>query len=696
MTGGHSPSVTAAPSSPPGKVTVFSAKGPAFSWRQPFDQEDCTDSGKRQFSSILINIPEGVNGELACTSTPGTISTSGLTWSFPRPARCIRNSTSIRGEFDVPDSYCSRNSDYFDKEPPHEPGVFSKVADGTITCDANCANLGGNWGPPGMCLEARIDSGMNASKFIRCVDKGRDFGASAVTCYCRSQPLGFADTHNHQFANLAFGGKFIWGKPYGSIGEALAQCTLIHSLGFRADVAGTIDAVAQGGRPEIPHRPEGYPNFTAWPRYDTVIHQRIYEDWLYRAYQGGLRLMVMFAVNNEEACNIVGPKFGRSCGDDEAIRYQIRSAKAMERYIDEKSGGRGQGWYRIVYSSKDARTAIANNQLAVILGIEVDKFLDCPKGSSCTLDDIRQRLEFYKQMGVRHVFPIHFLTNGFGGDALFSLANHGPERDCGTEGYRYKHRLLPLLTDPPKCNAEGLTPLGISLLKELMKEKMIIDIDHMSALAKSDALDVFEKYDYPPISSHTGLLAVTSNDRSNEANLDAQEIERVKHLGGMINVILSPGQNLQDTLEYHGQQVPVVRLQCGLSSQNFAQHYLYTIERMQNQAVGLGTDFNILVEPGPRFAGNCQGGGPTRPQTAQVKYPFPVSVKGSPAGLDKSTIGRRTFDINRDGVAHVGMLPDLIEDLKQEGVRPQDLEPLYDSAEGYIKLWERIEATNIH
>jgi hypothetical protein len=293
---GHRPSATSATSSPPGKATIFSANRPAFSWRQPFEQDDCTDSGKRQFSSSLINVPEGMNAEQACATTPGTISTSGLTWSFPRPARCIGHSSSIRGEFDVPDSYCSKHSDYFDKEPPHEPSVFPKLADGTLTCDANCANLGGNWGPPGMCLEARIDSGMNTSKFIRCVDRGSDFGASAVTCYCRNQPLGFADTHNHQFANLAFGDKFIWGRSYGSIDEALAQCTLVHSIGFRADVAGTIDAVAQGGRSEIPHRPEGYPNFKGWPRYDTVIHQRMYEDWTCRRNRKVRQMGVRVAV----------------------------------------------------------------------------------------------------------------------------------------------------------------------------------------------------------------------------------------------------------------------------------------------------------------------------------------------------------------------------------------------------------------
>jgi hypothetical protein len=60
-----------------------------------------------------------------------------------------------------------------------------------------------------------------------------------------------------------------------------------------------------------------------------------------------------------------------------------------------------------------------------------------------------------------------------------------------------------------------------------------------------------------------------------------------------------------------------------------------------------------------------------------------------------SVTGQRTFDINTDGMAHVGMLPDFLEELKQQGVRPRDLEPLYNSAEGYITLWGRIESTNV-
>lgn len=57
--------------------------------------------------------------------------------------------------------------------------------------------------------------------------------------------------------------------------------------------------------------------------------------------------------------------------------------------------------------------------------------------------------------------------------------------------------------------------------------------------------------------------------------------------------------------------------------------------------------------------------------------------------MSKSLIGTRTFDINMDGLAHVGMLPDFIADLETLGLTERDLKPLLKSAEGYIRMWER-------
>jgi hypothetical protein len=58
--------------------------------------------------------------------------------------------------------------------------------------------------------------------------------------------------------------------------------------------------------------------------------------------------------------------------------------------------------------------------------------------------------------------------------------------------------------------------------------------------------------------------------------------------------------------------------------------------------------------------------------------------------MGKSVVGKKTFDFNNDGLAHVGMLPDLIADLERLGLTAKDLDPLLGSAEGYIQLWERV------
>jgi microsomal dipeptidase-like Zn-dependent dipeptidase len=56
--------------------------------------------------------------------------------------------------------------------------------------------------------------------------------------------------------------------------------------------------------------------------------------------------------------------------------------------------------------------------------------------------------------------------------------------------------------------------------------------------------------------------------------------------------------------------------------------------------------------------------------------------------------GGRDFDFNLDGLAHYGMFPDLIQDLKNNGFTTQHLNPLFMGPEQYIKLWEQAETAS--
>ena len=54
------------------------------------------------------------------------------------------------------------------------------------------------------------------------------------------------------------------------------------------------------------------------------------------------------------------------------------------------------------------------------------------------------------------------------------------------------------------------------------------------------------------------------------------------------------------------------------------------------------------------------------------------------------TVGpMRDFDYNLDGLAHYGMLPDMLQDLRNVGLSTGLLTSLFRSAEHYIDVWER-------
>jgi len=63
---------------------------------------------------------------------------------------------------------------------------------------------------------------------------------------------------------------------------------------------------------------------------------------------------------------------------------------------------------------------------------------------------------------------------------------------------------------------------------------------------------------------------------------------------------------------------------------------------------------------------------------------------GTAPPMHRDTVGpMRDFDYNLDGLAHYGMLPDMLQDLRNVGLRPEILASLFRSAEHYIDVWER-------
>jgi microsomal dipeptidase-like Zn-dependent dipeptidase len=446
-----------------------------------------------------------------------------------------------------------------------------------------------------------------------------------------------------------------------------------------------------------------------------------------------VKLIVMLAVTNETLCTLW--EHDHACDDMTNADLQIDAAYELERFIDYQNDcqNNGNGWYRIAKSPEEARRIIADGAMAVVLGMEVDTLFNCyakrplTHRTECTADYVEQQIDKYRRRGVRHLFPIHLMDNGFGGAALsedfFNFGNGFVNRelfqvrDCApTYAFRFGEisgtvqdflaSAASTLGIPYQgyenlkahCNARGLTKIGETAIEQLMDHKMIIDVDHMSANSRAQVFDIAEKRGYQGlVSGHTGFTDVNINDKKHEGQLTPAEVDELLELGGLLAPILNQG-NLEEVQAYARESGTKVANDCGNSSKAFAQAYLYAVDKARAHAregrvvgVGFGSDFNGLVaSPSPRFGPNACNGQRAAEQTGRVDYPIDT-YRDLGGRMDESVVGTRKYDINTDGFAHAGMFPDFVADLESIGLTEADLAPLFSSAEAYIELWERVE-----
>ena len=536
---------------------------------------------------------------------------------------------------------------------------------------------------------------------------------TAALTHAWAQPgtmRGFADLHNHQFAYLAFGGKSFVGRAYGPMSTALGAGYDManHGLNHGLDLVGSSLAVRAPLLVPPPYPNDGYPTFQGWPNFIEVDHQKVYQDWLYRAVEGGLRLMVMFAVDSPVLCKTVSND-GRNCDDEmRTIDLQLAAAYGMQEYVDEISGGPGMGWYRIVTTPAQARTIIQQGKLAVVLGIETAHIFNCKTEATC---DWTTQLNKYWNLGVRHFFPIHQDVNAFGDPSYFT-PDLQKTNDVLVTVSDIVHWFSPyfLYTEPypqydrGRRSAHWLTETGKALVRELIRRGGVIDVDHMSDYSFSDTLDLAEQYGYPGITaSHAGFNSINNKDQDHEGQLTERELHRIQNVGGMVGLITGQG-DLKEVDTYWRPGKHTVSHICGRTTETFAQAYYYAIDHAPSMPIAIGTDFNApLAQPGPRFGPKqcyMYPGLPyatnrdvSKPKwTGQLVYPFIARGVSSFTKLDRFTSASRTFDYNFDGLANAGLLPDMLADLEALGIAAQDLEPLFNSAEGYVKMWEKAMA----
>lgn len=553
----------------------------------------------------------------------------------------------------------------------------------------------------------------------------------------RSEPFpdgsvyGIVETHSHILSNFGFGGGGMFhGSAFHPLGveHALPSCEPFHGkdgrrdlFGFGFDQGSDIDqqtlllSLISGRTPEPNHVTDGYPTFTEWPSAPfSSTHQTQYYKWIERAWMGGLRLMVQHATTNKVICDLIAGQNTQptrySCNDMVAVDRIIEETYNMERYIDAQHGGPGKGWFRIVTSPQQAREVINQGKLAIVLGIETSHLFDCfivpPEGEDrCTPEDVSARLDDYWQKGVRVLFPVHKYDNGFsagdGSRALIEVANFaqsghwsnftqdcpdvpssfdkGPVEIGGLNRPRddyfapppndlsgfpdqpvstlldYVDELMGGPLEGDYCQNAGLTPLGEYLLDEMMRRGMVIELDHLPRHGYVRAFEILRANDYPAVGSHG------NNNRG-----------ELYELGGVSKISFGrcsdperPGSRMNSMRD----RIAQIEAAGGFPAE------------------GVGFDLNGFAGGiSPRFGERSRC---TTQQENPVLYPFDSYDGG--VSFTSPSVGERQLDFNTEGMVHIGLLPELIEDVRNDGTTDAEMEGLFKSAEAYLRMWEKSE-----
>jgi hypothetical protein len=506
------------------------------------------------------------------------------------------------------------------------------------------------------------------------------------------QTKGYEDAHLHTMAFEFLGGRVICGRvwhPYG-INDALQDCP-DHKV---ANGQGAVlEDVLSGQNPVTGHATDGYPTFSFWPHYNSLTHQQVYYKWVERAWRGGLRMYTNLLVQNGQLCEIY-PLKKNTCDEMETVALEANRTRELERFIDAQYGGPGRGWYRIVTDPLQARRVINSGRLAVVMGIEVSRPLGCRAyytGPSCTAADIDKRLSEVYKLGVRQMEMTNKFDNaltGVTGDdgSTGVIVNNGNYKETGhfwemtsctspfgkVQHDKQQYNLAdqsnaavgrdaifgailkmtgstgaaPVYPAGPQCNAIGLSPLGKAFLDGLMKRGMIFDPDHMSAVARQQALDYVAAHHYSGI--------VSSHSWADDANYF-----QILKMGGVVTPHAEGSSSFLGKWE--------------LLRKHADPRFLF--------GIGWGSD----------ISGFSAQGAPRNPKPGKgVVYPF-KGLGGTT--IAKAHTGVRTWDINTEGVEHYGLYPDWVQDVQVQANQVGDgkafTTDVQNGAEAFLQMWER-------
>ena len=278
---------------------------------------------------------------------------------------------------------------------------------------------------------------------------------------------------------------------------------------------------------------------------------------------------------------------------------------------------------------------------------------------------------------------------------------------------------------------------GADYLMAMMDGGMILDIAHMSQASVEDTFDLIGRrlaaehpecsdfsyhtdmsdacnaQAYPAIVSHAHFRAQAiygSDDfPPSEYDISNRSIEMVRRVGGVLGPFVT-----EDRIAPGGDDDPPFEHNCWMSSKSYGYSFHFALRRMHGSGVGMATDATFIPMVSPRFGDDAcwayhLARDPEEEEKLHRKDRYAIqdqrngiyykhlvtnnSVRlGANIPLQPYTLGRyRTYDFNVDGLAHIGLIPDMLQDLKNVGLSRRDFQALFSSAESYVEMWEKTE-----
>gem|GEM_PF-1115410 len=199
-------------------------------------------------------------------------------------------------------------------------------------------------------------------------------------------------------------------------------------------------------------------------------------------------------------------------------------------------------------------------------------------------------------------------------------------------------------------NVLGLSPEGEFAVKEMMRQGLMIDIDHASEKSVSDILRIAMRNDYPVNSGHNGLRGPNASEKERTPG----QLDTISRLGGMMGIGWE-------------EQTP----------EQFKTIYSNHLGAMRNRNTTFGSDINGYAST-PK-APTRSSGYINYTDTRNVSYLVPYTMRGS----------SRVWNYNTGGMAHIGMVPDFFQAIHLAGMSKSDMNQLLLSSEYFAQMWEK-------